>query len=67
MFVHFDLGLNSCLKQIRAALGESAESLRFIETLSGRGYRLNGEVSARHVVRLSDGGLLMGHTQEETG
>jgi DNA-binding winged helix-turn-helix (wHTH) protein len=40
VFVHFDLGLNSCLKQIRAALGESAGAPRYVETLSRRGYRL---------------------------
>jgi DNA-binding winged helix-turn-helix (wHTH) protein len=39
VFVRFDLGLNSCLKQIRAALGESAGAPRHIETLSRRGYR----------------------------
>jgi DNA-binding winged helix-turn-helix (wHTH) protein len=66
VFVHFDLGLNSCLKQIRAALGESADSPRFVETLSGRGYRFIGEVAAEFsvnqpargtAVRLSDDGL----------
>ena len=76
VFVSFDLGLNSCLKQIRAALGESAESPRFVETLTGRGYRFVGEVSTEFplnhqargtVVRFSDGGLLTGHEQEETG
>lgn len=37
--VRYDLGLNSCLKQIRRALGESAEHPRYIETLTRRGYR----------------------------
>jgi DNA-binding winged helix-turn-helix (wHTH) protein len=45
VFVRFDDGLNSCLKQIRAALGESAGSPRFIETLPRRGYRFAGEVT----------------------
>jgi len=44
VYVRFDLGLNSCLKQIRRALGESALQPRFLETLSGRGYRFVGEV-----------------------
>jgi DNA-binding winged helix-turn-helix (wHTH) protein len=46
--VRFDLGLNSCLKQIRRALGESAEQPHYIETLTRRGYRFAGptEVSA---------------------
>ena len=37
-FVHFDHGLNSCLKQIRAALGGG--SAPQIETLVKRGFRL---------------------------
>ena len=42
--VRFDLGLNSCLKQIRAALGDDADRPRWIETLSRRGYRFMGTV-----------------------
>jgi TolB-like protein/DNA-binding winged helix-turn-helix (wHTH) protein len=38
-FVDFELGLNSCIKQIRAALGDDADSPSFIETLPRRGYR----------------------------
>jgi DNA-binding winged helix-turn-helix (wHTH) protein len=51
VFVHFDLGLNSCLKQIRAALGETAGAPRFVETLSRRGYRLNAEVTVEEAGR----------------
>lgn len=35
-----DLGLNACVRQIRAALGDDAAEPRFIETLRARGYRL---------------------------
>lgn len=38
-FVDFEHGLNFCIKQIRAALGDSAQSPRYIETLPRRGYR----------------------------
>jgi len=38
-FVDFELGINHCLKQIRATLGDCAASSRFIETLPKRGYR----------------------------
>jgi TolB-like protein/DNA-binding winged helix-turn-helix (wHTH) protein len=38
-FVDFERGLNFCVAQIRAALGDSAESPRFVETLPRRGYR----------------------------
>ena len=38
-FVDFERGLNFCIAQIRSALGDSADSPRFIETLPKRGYR----------------------------
>src|SRR5262249_3909641 len=38
-FVDFDHGLNSAMNRLREALGDSAESPRFIETLPKRGYR----------------------------
>jgi len=39
-FVDWDLGLNSAIMKLRAALGDSAENPRFVETLPRRGYRL---------------------------
>ncbi|HXY04530.1 MAG TPA: winged helix-turn-helix domain-containing protein [Terriglobales bacterium] len=39
-FGDFDHGLGIALNKLRAALGDSAERPRFIETLPGRGYRL---------------------------
>ena len=38
-FVDFEKGLNNAIKRLREALGDSAESPRFIETLPRRGYR----------------------------
>jgi TolB-like protein len=38
-FVQFNQGLNSCMKQIRGALGDTRDRPRFIETLPRRGYR----------------------------
>ena len=38
-FVDFDKGLNFCIKQIREALGDNAQSPSYIETLPRRGYR----------------------------
>jgi TolB-like protein/DNA-binding winged helix-turn-helix (wHTH) protein/Tfp pilus assembly protein PilF len=38
-FVDFEHNLNSAMKRLRAALGDSAENPRFIETLPRRGYR----------------------------
>jgi TolB-like protein/DNA-binding winged helix-turn-helix (wHTH) protein len=44
-FVDFDVGLNSAIKRLRDALGDSAETPRFIETLPRRGYRFIGQVT----------------------
>jgi TolB-like protein/DNA-binding winged helix-turn-helix (wHTH) protein/Flp pilus assembly protein TadD len=38
-FVDFEHNLNSAVKRLRAALGDSADTPRFIETLPRRGYR----------------------------
>src|SRR5215467_11127937 len=37
-FVDFDRGLNSCIKQIRAAFEDDAASPSYIETIPRRGY-----------------------------
>jgi DNA-binding winged helix-turn-helix (wHTH) protein/TolB-like protein len=37
--VDFDRGLAYCLSQVRAALGDSAENPRFVQTLPRRGYK----------------------------
>ena len=47
-YVHFDHGLNSCVKQLRAALLDDRVSPRFLETLARRGYRFIGPVVAEH-------------------
>ncbi len=38
-FVDYDHGVNSAVNRIREALGDTASSARFIETLARRGYR----------------------------
>jgi TolB-like protein/DNA-binding winged helix-turn-helix (wHTH) protein/Tfp pilus assembly protein PilF len=38
-FVDFEHSLNAAIKRLRAALGDSADSPRFVETLARRGYR----------------------------
>lgn len=38
-FVDFDGGLNRAMHRLREALGDSADRPRFVETLTGRGYR----------------------------
>jgi DNA-binding winged helix-turn-helix (wHTH) protein/TolB-like protein len=41
-FVDFEHGINFSINQIRAALGDSAERPRYVETLPRRGYRFVG-------------------------
>jgi len=42
--VEFDHGINAAIQKLRAALGESAEQPRYVETVARRGYRFLGEV-----------------------
>ena len=43
--VDFDRGLNFCIKRLRAALQDDADTPRFIETLPKRGYRFIAAVT----------------------
>jgi TolB-like protein/DNA-binding winged helix-turn-helix (wHTH) protein/Flp pilus assembly protein TadD len=45
-YVAFDQGLNNAIKKVRDALGDSADSPRFIETLARHGYRFVAPVDA---------------------
>ena len=44
-FVDFDHGLNKSINKIREALGDSAVSPRFVETVARRGYRFIADVA----------------------
>ena len=44
-FVDFDNGLNIAAKKLRVALGDDAETPRYIETLPRRGYRFIAQVN----------------------
>src|SRR5271170_4884893 len=44
-FVDFDNSLNTAIKKLREALGDSADNARFIETLPRRGYRFLAPVT----------------------
>ncbi|MGE5325566.1 MAG: winged helix-turn-helix domain-containing protein, partial [Deltaproteobacteria bacterium] len=44
-FVDFDEGLNASIRKLRAALGDSADNPRFVETLPRVGYRFIAPVS----------------------
>src|SRR5579863_2015193 len=47
-FVDFEQGLNFCVRQIREALGDTAGTPQFIETLPRRGYRFLMPVKTGH-------------------
>jgi TolB-like protein/Tfp pilus assembly protein PilF len=44
-FVDFEQGLNYCIRQLRSALGDTADAPRFIETVPRRGYRFVAALS----------------------
>jgi eukaryotic-like serine/threonine-protein kinase len=44
-FVDFERGINSCVNQLRAVLGDDPEKPRYIETLPRRGYRFIAPVT----------------------
>jgi TolB-like protein/DNA-binding winged helix-turn-helix (wHTH) protein/tetratricopeptide (TPR) repeat protein len=54
-FVDFEQGLNNAINRLRAALGDSAETPRYIETLPRRGYRFIGEVESKAVTASQSG------------
>ena len=60
MFVDFDHGIKSAIRRLREALGESAESPTFVETVERRGYRFIFPVQHLPVERMS-GGSELGH------
>ncbi len=44
-FVNFDNAINSAVRKLREALGDTAENPRFLETVARRGYRFTAPVS----------------------
>jgi DNA-binding winged helix-turn-helix (wHTH) protein/Tol biopolymer transport system component len=46
----FDHGLNRAINKVREALGDSADTPSFIETLQRRGYRFIGQIQSNGVV-----------------
>jgi TolB-like protein/DNA-binding winged helix-turn-helix (wHTH) protein len=49
-YIDFDQGLNRAINKLREALGDSAETPIFVETLAKRGYRFIGDLPARSTV-----------------
>lgn len=53
-FVDFDHGLNKAINKIRGALGDSADTPRFVETVARRGYRFVADVTVDEPVPVPD-------------
>jgi DNA-binding winged helix-turn-helix (wHTH) protein len=53
-FVDFDHSLNAAIAKLRQALGDSAESPRFIETVARRGYRFIAPVTGTGADSISE-------------
>src|SRR6266571_7240102 len=50
-FVDFDHGINNAIKRLREALGDIAETPRYIETLPRRGYRFVERVESKEAIQ----------------
>jgi DNA-binding winged helix-turn-helix (wHTH) protein/Flp pilus assembly protein TadD len=71
-FVDFDIGLNSVIRQVRAALGDSANNPVFVETIARRGYRFLATTSHSNVARRANWQevfevAVTGHSREPHG
>ena len=53
-YVDFDHSLNTAVRKLREALGDSAEAPRYVETIARRGYRFIAPVVPLPTVQLAD-------------
>ncbi len=51
-FVDFDHGLHAAVNRLRQALGDAADSPRFVETVARRGYRFIGQMQEQPAIAL---------------
>src|SRR5947208_10308711 len=52
-FVDFDHGLHAAVNRLRAALNDSADRPRYVETVARRGYRFIGKLDGANAVALT--------------
>jgi len=52
-YVDFDHSLNTAVRKLREALGDSAEGPRYVETLARRGYRFIAHVEPRRTAQVA--------------
>src|SRR5262245_44424102 len=55
-YVDFDHSLNTAVRKLREALGDSAETPRYVQTLARRGYRFIAPVARRRTAQVADSG-----------
>jgi TolB-like protein/DNA-binding winged helix-turn-helix (wHTH) protein/Tfp pilus assembly protein PilF len=67
-FVDFDHGLYNAIKRLREALGDVADTPRFIETVPKRGYRFIGEIRSDNRVAAQEqaGAVRVSETSSST-
>src|SRR5437763_10762669 len=53
-YVDFDHSLNTAVRKLREALGDSAEAPRYVETIARRGYRFIAPVASRPTAGVAD-------------
>ena len=63
-FVDFEHSLNAAVKRLRAALNDSADQPRYIETLARRGYRFVAPVGGSVVEREAEKTVLIPHESQ---
>ncbi len=64
-FVDFDHSLNTAVNKLREALGDSATSPRYVETLARRGYRFVAPVQAPEPAAVATAATTMDHPELE--
>src|SRR5262247_1579187 len=55
-YVDFDHSLNTAVRKLREAPGDSAEAPRYVETLARRGYRFIAPVASRGMGQVAESG-----------
>lgn len=63
-FVDFDHSLNTAINKVREALGDSASSPRYVETLARRGYRFIAPVQSNTPMEMNSSGPSLAATVE---
>ncbi len=63
-FVDFEHSLNTAIKKLRAALGDSPENSRYVETIPRMGYRFIAPVKQVSATALGDVSVVVDHSAE---